>query len=169
MPDYDNILTHVEKATPHLTIAILQSTKIGKVMRKISTLPATSVPRDEEFKIRERAGKLVQSWQAIVEKHGKDGEDAEGEPEVPVDAAAEPEKVVNGEINGKIDASTTVTTMEAVAEPPTETAGEKMVVDEKVDEKVEATASKPEVKDADVVMDIEPPASADTVPATATA
>jgi hypothetical protein len=159
MVEYNDILTHVEKATPHLTIAILQSTKIGKVMRKISTLPKSSVPRDDEFKIRERAGKLVQSWQAIVEKHGKDGEDAEGEPELPVDGAVDGEKAVNG-------AAEPTSELKPASSKAKED-GDKMAVDEAAPEKPKEDTSVPMDTDPAPATSTEPASEAMTAPAPA--
>lgn len=42
----------------------LKTTKVGKVMKRINQLP--DIPRDDEFHFRERAGKLVVRWGAIL-------------------------------------------------------------------------------------------------------
>lgn len=43
-----------------------QFSKIGKVMRHIAALTADKVPRDDEFKFRDRAKVLVDKWQRIL-------------------------------------------------------------------------------------------------------
>jgi hypothetical protein len=44
-----------------------QYSKIGKVMKKISQLDETHIPdNDGQFRFRERAGKLVTQWHAIL-------------------------------------------------------------------------------------------------------
>lgn len=57
-----------------------QYSKIGKVMKKISQLDETHIPdNDGQFQFRERAGKLVTQWHAIL--NAKPG-DAEASPAV---------------------------------------------------------------------------------------
>jgi hypothetical protein len=43
-----------------------QFSKIGKVMRHINALSADKVPRDDEFKFRDRAKTLVDKWHEIA-------------------------------------------------------------------------------------------------------
>jgi len=43
-----------------ITADILRNTKIGKVMRRIIALG--DIPRDDEFKFKERAEKLCDKW-----------------------------------------------------------------------------------------------------------
>ena len=47
-----------------------QFSKIGKVMRHIHVLPDEKVPRDDEFKFRERAKVLVDKWHDILKTNG---------------------------------------------------------------------------------------------------
>jgi hypothetical protein len=51
----------------------LQFSKIGKVMKHVTALPDEKVPRDEEFKFRQRAAHLVEVWQGIVNASKADG------------------------------------------------------------------------------------------------
>ncbi len=43
-----------------------QFSKIGKVMRHISVMPDDKTPREEEFKFRARAERLVEKWHEIL-------------------------------------------------------------------------------------------------------
>ena len=47
-----------------------QFSKIGKVMRHINVLADEKVPRDDEFKFRERAKVLVDKWHDILKTNG---------------------------------------------------------------------------------------------------
>lgn len=49
------------------------SSKIGKVMNHISRLPDDRIPRDGEFKFRERALVLVDAWRKMLDRDGLDG------------------------------------------------------------------------------------------------
>ncbi|WFD36476.1 hypothetical protein MCUN1_003355 [Malassezia cuniculi] len=61
------------EAYDEMTADQLKATKIGKVMKRINQL--AEIPRDDEFKFRERAGALVLRWGAILGK----GEEHEGD------------------------------------------------------------------------------------------
>jgi hypothetical protein len=96
----------------------------GKVMRKIAQLEDGAIPRDGEFKIRERAQKLVNEWQTIVSSAGAGKKEAadivngDGERQAPP-------HVANGDANKetKMDVDATDSTAAAaaalVAEPTT--------------------------------------------------
>jgi hypothetical protein len=57
---------------------VLQYSKIGKVMKKISQLPETHIPDgDGQFKFRERAAKLVNDWHQILNAKANEGETTE--------------------------------------------------------------------------------------------
>ena len=45
---------------PDLEVSTIRSTKINKVLKAIIKLP--SIPRDEEFKIRQRSAELLSKW-----------------------------------------------------------------------------------------------------------
>ncbi|KAJ7849670.1 hypothetical protein B0H14DRAFT_2356066 [Mycena olivaceomarginata] len=49
-----------------MNIGYLTFFKIGKVMRHIHLLEPGKVPRDEEFKFRNRAKALVDRWHGIL-------------------------------------------------------------------------------------------------------
>ena len=49
-----------------------QFTKIGKVMRHIHLLKPAQVPRDDEFKFRDRAKVLVDRWHEVLSNKDKD-------------------------------------------------------------------------------------------------
>ncbi|KAG5338622.1 hypothetical protein C0989_006753 [Termitomyces sp. Mn162] len=74
MPTLDTLFTTVESYTT-MTVAHLQFSKIGKVMRHITLLEDRRVPRDGEFKFRARAQALVERWQSVLgaAKEGKQG------------------------------------------------------------------------------------------------
>ncbi|KAH9859001.1 hypothetical protein C2E23DRAFT_717222 [Lenzites betulinus] len=65
MPALDQLFTTVE-TYEHMTIEYLTFSKIGKVMRHIHALGTDKVPRDEEFKFRDRAKVLVDKWHDIL-------------------------------------------------------------------------------------------------------
>ncbi|KAJ3510814.1 hypothetical protein NMY22_g15856 [Coprinellus aureogranulatus] len=64
MPDIDALFKTVEGT--EVGIEGLQYSKIGKVMRHIAALAPSKVPRDAEFKFRERAKALVERWQGVL-------------------------------------------------------------------------------------------------------
>ena len=59
MPSHDATFKVVE-AYDGITSDQLKISKIGKVMKRIVLLP--DIPRDDEFKFKERAQKLVEKW-----------------------------------------------------------------------------------------------------------
>ncbi|RXK36547.1 hypothetical protein M231_06206 [Tremella mesenterica] len=65
MDQYDKIFNEIEKYEG-MTITALQYSKIGKVMKKIAAL--RNIPRNDELKITERAQKLMNGWQVIIEQ-----------------------------------------------------------------------------------------------------
>lgn len=64
MPDIDALFRAVEQT--EVGIEGLQYSKIGKVTRHIAALTPSKVPRDAEFKFRERAKSLVERWQVVL-------------------------------------------------------------------------------------------------------
>ncbi|TFK53769.1 hypothetical protein OE88DRAFT_1626490 [Heliocybe sulcata] len=66
MPDLDKLFTAVEQYD-NMTLQYLQFSKIGKVMRHIVALEKDKVPRDDEFKFRDRAKVLVDRWHEILD------------------------------------------------------------------------------------------------------
>ncbi|KAJ6453420.1 hypothetical protein C8R47DRAFT_1168192 [Mycena vitilis] len=73
MPAADRLFTAVE-GYQNMNIEYLTFSKIGKVMRLIHQLESGKVPRDEEFKFRDRAKALVDRWQGII--NATDGENS---------------------------------------------------------------------------------------------
>ncbi|KAJ7838514.1 hypothetical protein B0H14DRAFT_1083486, partial [Mycena olivaceomarginata] len=65
MPAVDTLFTTVE-SYEGMNIGYLTFSKIGKVMRHIHLLEPGKVPRDEEFKFRDRAKALVDRWHGIL-------------------------------------------------------------------------------------------------------
>jgi len=55
-----------------------QFSKIGKVMRHIAVLAEDKVPRDEEFKFRDRAKALVDKWHQILNANKPNGTESGG-------------------------------------------------------------------------------------------
>lgn len=96
MPACDELFKLLENYN-EMTIVHLSQSKIGKVMRHIQN--RENIPRDEEFKFRDRARALVEKWQqqipasktngATKEDAAKDA-DAKGEDSMDVDAPGEP-------------------------------------------------------------------------------
>ena len=52
----------------------MQSSKLGKVLKKMSTLD--NIEREEEFKLKERCNALMDKWKEMLNKEG--GDDAPG-------------------------------------------------------------------------------------------
>ena len=111
-----------------------QFSKIGKVMRHIHALSEDKVPRDEEFKFRERAKILVDKWHDVLKANGApestapatngtrkaaDAEDVVSSPNVkPEENGTETKE--NG-ANMEVDAHPKSEPEQPVAEPTTET------------------------------------------------
>lgn len=62
--------TYFEKLEKHsdLEVSIIRSTKINKVLKMIVKL--NSIPRDEEFKFRERAINILSNWKNVLDSDG---------------------------------------------------------------------------------------------------
>ncbi|KAJ7688702.1 hypothetical protein B0H17DRAFT_1067933, partial [Mycena rosella] len=65
MPAVNTLFTTVE-GYQNMTIDYLTFSKIGKVMRHIHLLEPGKVPRDDEYKFRDRAKALVDQWHDIL-------------------------------------------------------------------------------------------------------
>ncbi|WVW86153.1 hypothetical protein I302_108194 [Kwoniella bestiolae CBS 10118] len=63
MPTYDDLFKTIE-SYDSMTIDALQYSKIGKVMKKIMTL--NEIPRNDDFKITDRASKLMHQWTDFI-------------------------------------------------------------------------------------------------------
>ena len=75
MATYDELFSTVE-AYDKINIQYLQFSKIGKVMRHITVLTDDKVPRDDEFKFRDRAKALVDQWHQVLNANKSNGTDA---------------------------------------------------------------------------------------------
>ncbi|KAJ7349977.1 hypothetical protein DFH08DRAFT_126413 [Mycena albidolilacea] len=64
MPLMSDLFTTVE-GYQNMTVEHLRFTKIGKVMRHICVLDPAHVPRDDEFKFRDRAKALLDKWHGL--------------------------------------------------------------------------------------------------------
>ncbi|THU87097.1 hypothetical protein K435DRAFT_867602 [Dendrothele bispora CBS 962.96] len=65
MPGMDQLFAAIE-SYDKMTIEYLRFSKIGKVMRHIVALDAERVPKDEEFRFRERAKTLIDKWHQLL-------------------------------------------------------------------------------------------------------
>jgi hypothetical protein len=63
MPTMDDHLTALENFRD-LEPYIIRITKVAKLLKLI--LKLTTIPRDDEFKFKERCGKLLAGWNAII-------------------------------------------------------------------------------------------------------
>lgn len=96
MPACDELFKLLENYN-EMTIVHLSQSKIGKVMRHIQN--KENIPRDEEFKFRDRARALVEKWQQQIPASKANGTtredttkdaDAKGDDTMDVDAPGEP-------------------------------------------------------------------------------
>ncbi|KAG6815989.1 hypothetical protein H0H87_009629 [Tephrocybe sp. NHM501043] len=100
MPTLDALFSTVE-AYDSMTVAYLQFSKIGKVMRHITLLKDNLIPRDAEFRFRARAQTLVEKWQNVLGAAKEGGSAITKVSEKPAEKEVEKE-AVNGasEVNG---------------------------------------------------------------------
>ncbi|EIN11168.1 hypothetical protein PUNSTDRAFT_118694 [Punctularia strigosozonata HHB-11173 SS5] len=97
MPDVDKLLKEVEEYDG-MSIAYLQYSKIGKVMRHVTSKKDDEIPRNDDFKFKERAQALVNKWSTILSaSKGSNGTSEEAKPaahgdSMDVDKAEKPEK-----------------------------------------------------------------------------
>jgi len=80
MPPLDDLFKTIENFD--MSVENLKWSKIGKVMRHITKLPEEQLPRNDEFKFRERAQALVDNWSKVYAstaqpKNGKDTVDGQ--------------------------------------------------------------------------------------------
>lgn len=75
MPTLDALFTTVE-SYDKISVQYLQFSKIGKVMRHITLLPDDKVPRDDEFKFRDRAKALVDQWHQVLNANKPNGSES---------------------------------------------------------------------------------------------
>jgi len=75
MGTYDALFKTIEEYQ-EITIAALQYSKIGKVMKKIATLEG--IPRNDELRITDRAAKLMNVWSDFISQNEKTNGNANG-------------------------------------------------------------------------------------------
>jgi len=69
MPAVDELFTTVENYE-NMSIGFLTFSKIGKVMRHIHALTPSKIPRNDEFRFKERAKVLVDKWAVLINGPG---------------------------------------------------------------------------------------------------
>lgn len=135
--------TKLEKHTD-LEVSIIRSTKINKVLKMIVKL--NTIPRDEEFKFRQRAMNILSSWKAVLDS-GTPAGDKTAKPTTngsskEDDGADTPKLETKEEKEPETKAASEDTPMPDVdADKPEETEAEKVTTEEKPEEKaLEASA-----------------------------
>ncbi|GJE92844.1 hypothetical protein PsYK624_090020 [Phanerochaete sordida] len=114
MPGFDQLFRTVEEYES-MSLQYLSFSKIGKVMRHIHALSAEKVPRDDEYKFRERAKVLVDKWHDILSANK---EAAIRKPATNGKPHAEDAGAANGkdEANGKEEKEATAVVEEKITE-----------------------------------------------------
>ncbi|KAJ7683207.1 hypothetical protein B0H17DRAFT_1074379 [Mycena rosella] len=64
MPEFDALFTIIEQYQ-NMSVTYLTFSKIRKVMRRICFLHPNKVPRDDEFRFRDRAKVLMNQWHQL--------------------------------------------------------------------------------------------------------
>ncbi|EJD02697.1 Tudor/PWWP/MBT [Fomitiporia mediterranea MF3/22] len=112
MQGVDSLFQQVEEFD--ISLKYLQYSKIGKVMRHIAALEVDKVPRDDEFKFKDRAQALVNKWHNTVHKQNGSAEPpastANGDfvappPSAPSEAPLTAASTTDDSINKKMDES----------------------------------------------------------------
>lgn len=124
-------------------------------MRHIHALSAEKVPRDDEFKFRERAKTLVDKWHDILSA-SKASEGAVRKPAT----NGKPHTEEAGTANGKEDANGKEEKEAASAAEEREEAKDGMEIDAKEEAAQESASEKAEEKDSDAPAEEEVPATA---------
>jgi hypothetical protein len=98
-----NLRLHLTMTRDNLLPPVAQFSKIGKVMRHIAALPSEKVPRDDEFKFRERAKVLVDKWHQVLGSNKPNGTEtaANGDPLEAVVTAGTAAIDLNGKAEGE--------------------------------------------------------------------
>ncbi|CED82044.1 Transcription factor IIS, N-terminal [Phaffia rhodozyma] len=158
MPQCHEYFNTIE-AYDSMTVEQLQTSKIGKVMRKIAALD--NIPNETKYNFKERASKLMGKWQTQLPS-GSAAEEAG----TPTNGASTSKKATAPEsTKSKSDDKPKSKSKSAAPEseskpvsPPKETASEEKDAAPEAEKEVEADAT--EKTDADVVMKDEEPVSA---------
>ncbi|KIY47567.1 hypothetical protein FISHEDRAFT_59546 [Fistulina hepatica ATCC 64428] len=118
MPQMHDIFTTIEQYDK-MTVRSLQLSKIGKVMRHIIALADDKIPRENEFRFRERANRLVDAWQIIVNKSNEEARAKQVE--TPTDAMeADKAPETNGSDEHKRNSLTSPVAVDAAKDEPTD-------------------------------------------------
>nr|GAT55581.1 predicted protein [Mycena chlorophos] len=78
MPDMDDLFTEIEEYD-EMSVEYLAFSKINKVMRHVHLLEPERVPRDAEFRFRDRAKVLVDRWTEMLNEDKGEGEGGEAD------------------------------------------------------------------------------------------
>jgi hypothetical protein len=70
---YLQVCAHIFLLSGHSSSFVRQFSKIGKVMRRITSLPSESLLRDDEFNFKKRASALVEKWHEILSTNKVNG------------------------------------------------------------------------------------------------
>jgi len=82
MPSVDARFKRIENH--EMDVESLTISKIRKIMRRVAVLPIDRVPRDDEFKFRDRAAALADTWGALLHAASEQPQpDVEGSPGAP--------------------------------------------------------------------------------------
>jgi hypothetical protein len=76
IPAMSEHLAKLESQYPDLEVSIMRDTKINKVLKAIIKLD--EIPRDAEFKLRERSAVLLEKWNKLLAADAGSGGGAEG-------------------------------------------------------------------------------------------
>ncbi|EIW83102.1 hypothetical protein CONPUDRAFT_89090 [Coniophora puteana RWD-64-598 SS2] len=124
----DQLFTTVEAYEHENIIQYLSFSKIGKVMRHIFALPPEKVPRDDEFKFRQRAKALVDKWHAILggDKANENGtkSGANGTNGTPANGVAAADSKPQSKAEAKANAASNANGTDATAEGSNDSSGE---------------------------------------------
>ncbi|KAI0929805.1 hypothetical protein AcV5_006673 [Taiwanofungus camphoratus] len=165
MPALDQLFTTVE-TYENMNIQYLSFSKIGKVMRHIHALTPDKVPRDEEFKFRERAKALVDKWHDILNANKPNGATTDGakatangtSPSAKAADAADAGVTTNGkqeseEPAAKVEANESTMELDADAKGEEATTEDVPVVGNGLETEVEGKAEEDEDAPADSAAD----------------
>ncbi|KAF7288327.1 PWWP domain-containing protein [Mycena chlorophos] len=78
MPDMDDLFTEIEEYD-EMSVEYLAFSKINKVMRHVHLLEPERVPRDAEFRFRDRAKALVDRWTEMLNEDKGEGDGGEAD------------------------------------------------------------------------------------------
>jgi hypothetical protein len=126
MPSMNDHLTALENFQD-LESGIIRETKVAKLLKVI--LKLTNLPRDEEFKFKDRCGKLLAGWNAILAAD---------------DVKRDTEPNTNGVTNEAKEETNAETTTVDTKEPIINGNAKPEAVPEKTSEKKAAAAAEPD-------------------------